>query len=140
MHRRQAIREAIVALLAGLPNVGEGRVYPYAVDELPSVDVVTSSDVLERETMGGAQSDAIRVLTVDVVMRAEGDGYLAALDTIALAAEQAIAVDRSLAGLSDNLRLMATELEVDNTVGETPIAALTQTWEVTYTARSIDPQ
>ena len=144
MHRRRAIREAIVALVTGLPTTGmsvtEGRVYAAPIDDLPTLDVTTPTETLEFEMGGGPPYEVTRSLIVDVMARASGGDYLAVLDDIALEVEQALMSDPRLSGLVADMRLNETAIALDEDIGETPVAQLTMSWECRYNVGSTDPQ
>lgn len=143
MHRRRAIREAVVALVTGLSttgsNVTEGRVYPVAVTATPSIDVTTTEESREFY-LQSTTLDETRLTIVEITIRAEGDDYPSQLDDIALEIEQAIGSDRDLGGLVNEFRLSSTSTESSNEVGETPIGQMVMSWEARYSVASIDPQ
>jgi len=101
-HARQAIREAVVAALTGLPTTG-GSVkdtWPYATppEDMPALRIYTPGEQADDRAsdLGPIQGRAVTLL---IVGYAEGVLVAETLDTIAAEVEVALAASGNLGGL-----------------------------------------
>ena len=137
-HRRQSIRDAVVALVTGLPSgatVTTGRVHPAAVAALPTIDVSTPEETSESLVDGTSH----RQLTVAVNIRSDGATYYDELDAIALDVESAVSADRDLGGLVDDIKVESTSTEESGDM-ETPVGLMALLFTCAYSVDVTDPQ
>lgn len=131
MHKRQIIRDAIVALIKQRVPAFDGKVHPNRarpteVAELPVALVYSLSEVARAFTIDGYQH---RDLTVVVEIRVRlGVGSDDLVDDLCLAVERAIAIDPRLGGVVTLVDLASTQIGLDGD-GETRqmIASLSYT-------------
>lgn len=105
-HKRQTIRDAVVALLTGLSTTGtrvySGRVYPSGTANVPGLNVTTPSD-RNSGTFPANRKAQVRELTVLIEARvkpADGaDSPQDQLDDIELEVQAALMADVTLGGL-----------------------------------------
>jgi hypothetical protein len=104
MHVRNQIRDAVVALLTGLPETGsrvyKARVYPLHQVQLPGLLVFTKEEDSQRLNQNG---DLVRdlVILVQAYVRATA-AMDDDIDQIAVECEEALESDPTLSGLVKN--------------------------------------
>lgn len=132
-HKRQRIREAVVAILEAIPE-WQGRVFPNRTRpteaaELPVALVYSLNEDTDVVTMGGTLQ---RSLTLSIEIRASASGAIDnVLDDLAQKAEKAIAADPRLGRRAIHSRLSGTTLGLDGE-GESRQAVLTLTYIIQY--------
>lgn len=134
MHKRQIIRDAIVALLKlGIPAL-DGRVYPNRarpteMTELPVALVYSLSETAQNFTIDGYQ---YRDLNVIIEIRARlGIGSDDLIDDLCLAAERAIAADPRLGGVANLVDIASTQIGLDGE-GETRQMVASLSYTIQY--------
>jgi len=143
MHARQQIRDAVVALLTGLPTTGArvhaGRTRPLAEDHDPTLLVYTTEERSQADTIGRPVA-TLRELT----LRVEGRVVSAAvppddaLDDIAAEVEAAIGADPTLGlGVIDS-ELTATRI-LAQAPGQRQAGEITLDYLITYRTRENAP-
>lgn len=115
-HVRQQVREAVVAVLSGLPATGGNcfsmRTYPRGEKRHPALLVYILQEQSQTSGMGGAGRDLQRLITVTVEAQAQGAGFEDTLDQIAVEVEAALFANRKLCGLAIDTTLVETRLEL----------------------------
>lgn len=144
MHARELIRKAIATAVTGLTTTGAdvftSRLYPYEDDDLPNLSVYVARDPEtvedEDDVMGSYQ---IRVLPVEIVARVKATTELDdQLDDICAEVETALVGSATVKALVKSLRLVSTEIDMDNE-GEKPVGAARMEWEVIYRVNGAAP-
>lgn len=146
MHRRAAIRQAIVTALSGLPSapgVTQSLVYPVVDPTLPHLAVVTGDEQTtpDQDAAGDGFSLQVRecIYTVEIRVSAELD-IDDAIDALALEVETAIASDATIESLTDWFRYAGSEqTEVSGDV-EVPVAVRSLAYLARYIVAIDDPQ
>ena len=133
-HPRQAIREAVVALLVAAGTDAGSDVYPtrevpWRSVELPGIAVYSLEESSQRIT-GGRDLDRSVVLAIHAVAQLS-EGIDDALDALALQVEKAMAADPTLGGKALASYLAGTEISVDETT-QRPVGAIRLAYEVRY--------
>lgn len=138
MHVRKQIRDQVKTQVTGLTTTGASvfshRVYPMQDSELPAIIVYTSSESSNRATMGGfsSVSSMIRSLNVSIEVYVKATvNVVDTLDTIAEEIEIAMGADETLSGLSEDLSLTGTSIEI-TAEGDQPVAVLKLDYLVDY--------
>ena len=150
MHVRAQIRQAITALVTGLPTTGTrvivGRVDPDQLPDMPSLSVMWESDNhrAEESTMGGGGAQLeVQDLILAIEARAVAVGTAGELDdlldTIAVEVQTAIAADPYLGGLTQWIALAESEIERSAEV-EQPTGMLTLRYMITYRVDAQNPE
>ena len=142
-HVRQQLREAVAALLTGLPTTGArvyiGRVHTLVPAELPCLLISTPDEPIV-ETLGVRQPTIYRRdLELNVVlMTRTGADLEAALDAIAKEVEIALGAGLTLSGNRFYPRLlrMSSILERD---GDLPKGSMTLSYNIAYHTASNQP-
>jgi len=132
-HKREKIRDAIVAILSGIPDwsgrVKPNRTRPTEVAELPMRLVYTLSEDATQASLGRS---VLRRLTVAIELRVGmSDSLDQALDTDAQKVEAALATAPKLGGLAMGLALRSTFIGLDGE-GDSRQALATLTYDVQY--------
>lgn len=132
-HKRDKIREAIVAVLADIHGWGgrvkANRARPTEVAELPVRLVYTLS---EDASLGSLGRTVVRHLSVAIELRVGmSDKLDAALDVDAQKVEAALAAKPKLGGLAMGLSLRSTVIGLDGE-GDSRQALATLTYDVQY--------
>jgi hypothetical protein len=132
-HKRQVLREAIVAILEAIPG-WEGRVFanrtrPTDATELPVALVYTVNEDATMATIGGTLR---RRLTVAIELRVSVSSSLDnALDDLAQKAEVAMAVDPKLKRKALYSALTGSTMGLDGE-GDSRQALMTMTYDIQY--------
>lgn len=143
MHNRQAIREAVGAMLLGLPttgaNVFQTRAYDFNQKSLPALAIYTTTETSERDSFQYTGDGLERVLTIVI------EGYAAAksdtddiLDDIAEEVEVAMAADYFIGDLVRSSHLLSTEISITGE-GSNIAGVVTLTYEASYRTLRSDP-
>ncbi len=106
-HRRQEIRQAVVAVLTGLVTtqgrVYSGRVYPSGTANLPGLNITTPID-RKSPTFSANRKAQVRELTVQIDARVKpadgGPSPQDQMDTIEFEVQAALMADATLGGLA----------------------------------------
>jgi len=136
VHARELIRKAVASAVTGLATTGTSvftnRLYPYNDDDLPNLSVYAAQSPETVEDEGTMGSYQLRVLPVEIVARAKTTAELEdTLDDICAEVETALVGSAAVDALVKSLRLISTEIEMDND-GEKPVGAARMEWEVIY--------
>ena len=139
LHLRKQIRDAVVGLLTGLPTTGAkvyaNRVWPLGNSELPGILVMADADTVNSYSEGSVVANVPRNvnrtahLTVQCI--AQGNAIDDQLDQVCLEVEKALAADRFLGGLSANVTLVDTRIQLKGD-GERPTGEATMSYQVEY--------
>ena len=134
-HNRQAIRDAVVAALTGLPSTGAsvfaGRVYQHQESELPLLRVYTRQELVEYMDEQSPR-DMRRVLTIEVRgIASANDSADAVLDVMALEIEDAMDTSEFLNGLVSDLQLKDADINADGSA-EQAFGDVVLRYEATY--------
>lgn len=135
MHKRQAIREALVTTLTGLTTTGANvfmnRVYPMDVASLPGLIIYAKSEAVEYVTMGTSRSQTrIAEFAVEGYVRGITD-YDDQLDTIGAEVEAALETNRHLGGTVHDVKMTNVEMEFMGE-GDQPLGNIVMTVQVQY--------
>lgn len=147
MHRRAAVRQAVMAALAAVPGVTltASRVFPLEGADLPSVNVLTGAEDADPEVdaIGADYVNQVRILVMDVEIRASAPSEAVVddtLDAVALDVEGAVAADAGILALVDVWRYQgAGDVELTDEL-EIAVALRTLTYLATYRVNTTDPQ
>lgn len=145
MHVRTAIRNTIATQVTGLTTTGSNvfthRVYPVQEEVLPAIIVYTSNESATRSTIGGfgniASVSRVLSVSVEVYVKATSN-VVTTLDTIATEIEIALGDDETLGGLSEDIQLANTAIEI-TADGDKPVGVLRMDYEVVYRTTAGDP-
>lgn len=134
VHDRQAIREAVVAQLAGKTAAAERvfktREVPWRTAELPGIAVYANEETAEPASI--TQRDLRRTLSVAVLAVVSiSEDVDDALDALALEIEMAMAADPQLGGAAFDSWLTGTKIEMTNAQGRL-IGCVELTFDVRY--------
>jgi hypothetical protein len=132
-HKRQAIREAIVAILNGVPaltgKVFANRARPTEINELPVALVYTVAEESDLANIGVGLS---RTLTVAIELRAKAVGALDdVLDGLCELVEASMSAEPTLGQLAFLSFLRSTAIGIDGE-GEARQALATLNYELRY--------
>lgn len=141
-HVRQQIREYVEGQATGLTTTGSNvfasRVYPMSASKLPGLLIYTVSETTDEQTFSKARHQT-RVLTLNI------EGYVRArtnyddkLDTIAEEVEAALLDDPTFGGLTVNVELTGTEIELSGD-SDQPVGTVRLTFAVTYRTETGTP-
>lgn len=138
-HVRQQIREAVGALLTGLPTTGancyQSRIYPLQNANLPGILVFSESETSTPMTIHQPELD--RVLQIRVVACAKRTADLDdVLDTICAEIETALSV--GIEPLARSITLTGTQIEMEGS-GEQPTGRAILSFEVGYSTQGNAP-
>lgn len=133
VHVRQELRDAVTAMLTGLPSLGsrvkQNRATPLAKASPISLAVRTPSEISADDTMGGGQQ---RHLTVRCDLTAKGSDEQAvadALDAAAVEIEKAFAADQTIGSRAESYQYRgATMVILDE--GEKLLGTLSLAFEL----------
>lgn len=143
-HHRQTIRQAVAAVLAGLPTTGprvfKSRVWPLADDKLPCLLVFTRRDQVQDASMGRPRrlNRGVEVIVEGVVAAASED-LDDTLDIIAAEVEAAMGADPTLGGVVKQCLLDGSTSELRASEGEKPVGAIQLVFIATYRTVEGDP-
>jgi len=139
-HVRQQIREAVVAKLKEITDIGD-RAYPYRTiphTTLPDIVVYTTEDEVDHEHDAGDKE--IHILTVQVEARAKvTDDLDDVLDGLCVDVEKKMMEDASLGGLVKYLELVKTTIEMQGE-SEKPVGVATLEYAAWYRVSRTDPE
>ena len=138
MHVRRKIRDEIISKVTRLNTTGTNvfphRVYPVQESALPAIIVYTSSESSARATLGGFASVVSMHrnlnVTIEVYVKATKN-MVDILDQIAEEIEVAMGDDETLSGLSEDLFLTGTSIEI-TAEGDQPVGLLKLDYQVDY--------
>jgi hypothetical protein len=138
-HIRKQIRDAVVTLLTGLATTGSkvypNRVWPLSEAELPGILVMADADTVSSYSEGSLAANTPRNINrlahLTVQALARGDAIDDQLDQICLEVEKALAADRFLGGLSVNVTLVDTRIQLKGD-GEKPTGEATMSYLIEY--------
>lgn len=141
-HIRRQIRTALATALTGLTTTGT-RVYPYRVDplpagSLPALTVAVVADGVERMEIA---QPAFTRRTLIAEVRAVASATSAVentLDGICAEVETALAVDLTLGGLTIDVQLLRTTLDIDGS-GEATVGVATMELQILANVREGSP-
>ncbi len=142
-HVRQQLRDAVVALLSGLPTTGArvtgNRALPLAKSASPSLTVRTLSERSTDISQDGTQERVI-ALRVDVTGKDATEALVSdMLDDSAAEVETRLANDPSIGGLAHSCEYRSAELSIDGS-GEKILGTLALTFDVTLYTKRTAPQ
>lgn len=146
MHKRQAIRAAVVAAVTGLTTTGtrvtSGELHTRPRTQLPGLAVAVAGGAGEMvaTSIADARGDMqVRELPVEIrAMVAVVSGYLDTLDTACAEVETALHAAAGVAALVLEIRLVSTVVEISGD-GETPVAVAVMSWRVLYAVNELAP-
>lgn len=126
MHKRQAIRDAFVAAVTGLPTTGNNvfasRVYPLDQSSLPALVIYTRRETSNPETITPPRT-YIREVTISCEAYVRGvDGYDDEIDTIAAEVENALYAAGNMGGLIKDAYVVQTDVNY-NDGSDQPLAS-----------------
>lgn len=140
-HKRQQIRDRIVAVLAAAGTAAGTRVSSgsvYSLAELPAIKVVTPRD--PRLAEASSNSADAHMLLVEIRLHdALVEGLDDALDALAVQVHVALMADATLDGLTLDLELEDSELELAKD-SKTPHGRLTMRWVALYSVSRTNPE
>lgn len=124
-HVRRQLREAIAAAVTGLTttgtNVFQSRLYPFSVNDLPCLRIVSDGDQVQAQTVNHPYTQ-MRTTQITIEARAIATQDLDdTLDQICKEVEIAIS---SAAGIAKSMYLLGTRIEME-ALGEQPIGVAT---------------
>ena len=135
----------MLAALAGVTATLEAsRTYPFGIEQLPSVNVLTGEETIEpdEDTLGGAYPNQVRSLAIDLECRVAVESTTViddALDSLAYDIEQALSATPNLGGVVDVWRYDgAADVELSDEF-ESPVALRTIGYLATYRVDVRDP-
>lgn len=136
MHQRQAIRDAVIALLRGQTSVGDSVhknvVIPKWRNRLPRIIVYTTDESVEEFTRAPRSLKRSLSLVIEIhVTSTDNDTLQDTLDNIAEEVENIMYVDHTLTGTCDDQMLEQVELDFRGE-GDQPIAACRMVFIVEY--------
>lgn len=134
LHPRQAIREAVVALLVEAKTAAGSAVYAsrgvqWRNVELPGIAVYTIEETSDRKHPQG-NLDRHLVLAIHAVTQL-GENVDDALDDLSLEIERAMAADQTLGGTALFSYLSGTEIDVDESTSQ-PVGGIRLAYAVWY--------
>lgn len=134
MHVRTQLRNAVVALLTGLPTTGANvfvaPVDPTTTDQLPALLVFTSSETSQPVELGEPRI-CERPLRLEVrALARQTDDLQDTLDQICLEVERALAMPNSL-DAAKRTTLLATAIRMDGDFSK-PVGQAALVYEVSY--------
>ncbi|MFW5909193.1 MAG: hypothetical protein ACOCUM_00325 [Thiohalospira sp.] len=142
-HRRQKIRDDVVATLTGLATTGSNVVkapfYPVrAAGDLPGLAIRSGEEAVDEE--GGILGDSDRTYQVDVEAALQATQDIDdQLDTILVEVEEALAADRTRGGLALDTRYVGTGAPEYQGEQQLPVAFVSITFEIDYRVPEGDP-
>ena len=149
-HVREGIRDAIVTAVTGLTTTGTNvelwRLHPVESDEVPGLSVMVGSspEVVSDDVENQLGTLEVRDLPVTIetrVVQATSSSHAAVLDTLddsCAEVETAMVGTAGIIALTDDVRLISTELSLDGS-GERPVALAVMEWIVRYTVDRAGP-
>lgn len=147
MHQRQAIRDAVIALLNGhtsvSANVTKNIVVPFLEENLPRIVIYTLSEQIDE--FNHAPRDIKRALQLAIeihVTSTDNDTLQDTLDDLALEVENIMSVDHTITDTCEDHILQSVEMDFRGD-GAQPIAMCRMIYDVTYITdvpASIDDQ
>lgn len=154
MHRRKAIRDAIVLALqtGGGFAVTRGSPNPDVVAQMPTVHVITGAEEVDAEESLMADRVVgkwlqIRRLSIDLELKddtsaddARNGGLDDALDALALIVEQRMGADLTLGGVCDKIEYQGAEAPELSGDIEAPVGIRVLNYEAIYRVDARDPQ
>lgn len=144
-HVRQQIREAMVALLIGLPSTA-ARVYKSRTvvlqgNELPAIIVLTNVEDVQANDIHGLSLE--RRLQIDIVLKAKAsDDVDDQLDTMLAEVEARINLNdtnKTLNGLCAIITLNSVDIQIDEEL-EQPLGEAVCRFETTYFTNGNAPE
>ena len=140
-HVRQLLRDMIVSALTDLPstgaNVSADRVIPTVA--LPSLNIVTSSDIVRDELSSMDSDERYRNMEFIVEARAaDPSGASDDLDVICDEIEGALYGDSTIGASVHDLTLDETEYEFSGD-GDQPVGIARQRWSFLLVTNASDP-
>ena len=140
-HIRKRVRAAMAqALAAAGLNVKAARAWPVTPAALPAVLVYVRDEELEADSMGGATRDVLRRMRVLIeALAAATQTVDDDLDALAVTIETALAADRTLGGLTHDLRPESARLQVQ-AEGEKVFGVLEMEWLAVACTAMNDPE
>ena len=144
-HVRTQIRDAVTALLTGLPTTGsrvfKSRIRKLSSSELPALTIETNDEEI---TLESVTDDFTNDRSLDVVIRANvkvSADLDTALDTCIQEVEQVLftsIANNSLNGLVKSMQLKVIKVQMNNE-GDQPIGEAAMLWSVSYFTRGNAP-
>lgn len=141
-HVRKQIRDAVKTTLAGLTTTGAraftSRVYPLAMNEYPCILIYTKEEAARIATLDAPRrSERTLTLTVEAVTQLSAvlDDTL---DQICKEVEVALTAAPTLGGLSQDLWLARTEVQL-NDEGAIPFGKALMEWSIEYDVHEFTP-
>lgn len=138
-HLREQILNAIKTTITGLPTIGNNvfrdHTRPFTDIELPGTDITFSDEPTQylNSVWGSARRDQMRTLTVLLRHVVKINAIPSTtLNAMCLECEKSL-IDRTLGGLSVDLRLVHTGKMETSPNAEQLVGELTMIWEVDYT-------
>lgn len=139
-HIRQQIRVAVADKLVGLATTGArvyaSRVFPLSDSDLPCLLVFSRNEQVQARSIGSQVANIARnthrQLALEIKVFAKAGAALDdTLDTICKEVEVCLAADRFLGGLTSDLVLDTTSIELQGD-GERPAGVATMIWLAEY--------
>lgn len=137
-HARTRIRNELINQLASYTGAGDTVSLAQIINHqsFPSVNIVSESDEVAEETLGGNQT---RNLDVSIEIRVKQDSDIeATIDTIAAEVETALAQDETLNSSVETLSYTGMEVSYSDDM-ESLIGMMTMRYTLVYRVNKYDP-
>lgn len=154
-HVRKQIAESIASKLSAIsvqagPASGNAHVYvnrhhPLSQDELPAIVIFFDSEEVISRSMGSLDPDQPRnterlaIFDIQVTVKADDDFLFEMLDEISVKIEKILSMNRFLDGLTQDLRLSTTRMNVEGDA-ELPAGMTSMNWEAEYWCLETNPE
>jgi len=141
-HVRKQIRDALATQLTGLATTGsrvfKTRLYPIGEAKLPAILIYANSESASMLSIGQPRLNQ-RTLDLSVECVAKATSSIEdTLDQMALEVEEAIYTDVTLGGLTKDVVLSTTEIEI-SAEGDQPVGGIRLNYLATYAVREDNP-
>lgn len=141
-HVRTQIRDALTTQLTGLATTGsrvfKTRLYPIGEAKLPAILIYANSEDNSIQSIGQPRL-SVRTLSVSVECVAKATSSIEdTLDQMALEVEEAVYTDVTLGGLTKDVVLSSTEIEI-SAEGDQPVGGIRLNYLATYAVREDNP-
>ena len=154
-HVRTQIAESIAGKLSAISvqagpiiqdvHVYVNRYHPFSSSELPAIVIFFDSEEVISRSMGSLDPDQPRnterlaVFAIQVTVKADDDFLFEMLDEINVKIEKILATNRFLDGLTQDLRLSTTRMNIEGD-GELPAGMTSMNWEAEYWCLETNPE
>jgi hypothetical protein len=141
-HVRKQIRDALATQLTGLATTGsrvfKTRLYPIGEAKLPAILIYANSESASMLSIGQPRLNQ-RTLDLSVECVAKATSSIEdTLDQMALEVEEAIYTDVTLGGLTKDVVLSTTEIEI-SAEGDQPVGGIRLNYLATYAVKEDNP-